>query len=69
MKIIQQIPMTILPIFLAGEFLHKIEAVFLLGLIRSPIRLRLFFAGFEGVIMGLDYGKSKCFWFRLWDSH
>ncbi len=32
MKIIQQIPMTILPMFLAGEFLHKIEAVFLLGL-------------------------------------
>jgi hypothetical protein len=39
-------PITILPMFLAG--------------LNSPIRLRLFFAGFEGVIMGLDYGKSKC---------
>jgi hypothetical protein len=28
--------------FLAGKFSHKIEAVF---------------AGFEGVFMGLDYGK------------
>ncbi len=29
-KIIQQRPITILPMFLAGEFPHKIEAVFLL---------------------------------------
>jgi hypothetical protein len=30
-NIIQQSPITILPLFLAGEFPHKIEAVFLLG--------------------------------------
>jgi hypothetical protein len=38
-KIIQQSPITILPMFLAGEFPHKIEAVFLLD-------LRGFFYGF-----------------------
>jgi hypothetical protein len=32
-KIIHQSPITILPMFLAGEFPHKIEAEFLLGLI------------------------------------
>jgi hypothetical protein len=31
--------------FFPGEFPHKIEA---------------FFAGFEGVFMGLNYGKLKC---------
>jgi hypothetical protein len=31
-KIIQQSPIKILPMFLAGEFPHKIEAGFLLGL-------------------------------------
>jgi hypothetical protein len=34
--------------FFALVFPHKIEAVF-------------FFAGFKGVFMGLDYGKSKYF--------
>jgi hypothetical protein len=38
--------------FLAGKFPHKIEAVF---------------AMFEGVFMGSDYGKSKCYGFRLWE--
>ncbi len=51
-KIIFNSPITILPIFLAEEFSHKIEAVFLLGL-----------KGF----MGLDYGKSKCYGSRLWE--
>ncbi len=37
-KIILNCPMTILPMFLAGEFSHKIEAVF---------------AGFEGAFVGL----------------
>jgi hypothetical protein len=41
------------PMFLAGEF---------------PIRLKLFFAGFKGFFMGLlDYGKSKCYGFGLWE--
>ncbi len=34
--------MTILPVLLAGDFPHKIEAVFFAGF-DSPIRLRLFF--------------------------
>jgi hypothetical protein len=64
-KIIQQSPITILPMFLAGEFHHKIEAVLLLG--DYPIKMEQFFAGFEGVFMGLDYGKSKCYGFGLWE--
>jgi hypothetical protein len=51
-KIIQQSPITILPMFLAEEFPHKIEAVF---------------AGFKWVFMGSYYGKSKCYGFRLWE--
>ncbi len=51
-NIIQQSPITILPVFFAGEIPHEIEAVF---------------AGFEGVFMGLDYGKSKCYGFGLWE--
>ncbi len=35
-------PITSLPMFFAGEFPHKLEAVF---------------AGFKGVFMGLDYGQ------------
>jgi hypothetical protein len=33
----------------------------------SPIRLKLFFDGFEGVFMGSDYVKSKCYGFGLWE--
>jgi hypothetical protein len=66
--------------FLAGEFPHKIEAVFLLCSVilqkievffagfDFPIILRLFFAGFEGVlgvrfngsqnVMGSGYGSN-----------
>jgi hypothetical protein len=51
-SIIQQSPITILPMFLAGEFHYKIEAVFFFaGFNSPPIRLRLFFAGFEGFFM------------------
>ncbi len=45
-KIILNSPTTILPMLLAGEFSQKIEAVF---------------AGFEGVLISLDYVKSKCY--------
>ncbi len=58
--------MTILPMFPAGEFPHKIEAVFFAAF-DSPIRLRLFFVGFDGVFMGSNYGKSECYGFRLWE--
>ncbi len=47
-KIIQRSPITILPMFRAGEFPRKIEAYF--AGFDSPIRLRLFFAGFEGFL-------------------
>jgi hypothetical protein len=53
-------PITILPMFLAREFSHTNEDGFLLGLMA-------FFAGFEGVFMGLDYGKSRCSGFWLWE--
>jgi hypothetical protein len=33
----------------------------------SPIPLKLLFAGFEGVFMGSDDGKSKCSGFGLWE--
>jgi hypothetical protein len=52
-KIIQQSPITILPMF------------FCWGI--PPLRLKLLFAGFGGFFMDLDYGKSKCYWFGLWD--
>jgi hypothetical protein len=31
----------------------------------SPTSLELFFAGFEEVFMGSDYGKLKCYGFEL----
>jgi hypothetical protein len=55
-KIILNRPITILSMFLAGEFSQKIEAVSF-----------FFFPGFEGVFMGSDYGKSKCYVFGLWE--
>jgi hypothetical protein len=45
-------PITILSIFFAGEFSHKIEDVFCRG---------------GGVFMGLDYGKSKLYRFGSWE--
>jgi hypothetical protein len=48
-KIILNSPITILPMFLAGEFSHMIEAVF---------------CWVQGVFMGLDYmayGNLKCY--------
>jgi hypothetical protein len=51
-EIVQQSSITILPMFLAGEFPDKIEA--------------FFFAGFQGFFMGSDYGKTKCYGFMLW---
>ncbi len=45
-------PSTILPMFFGGEFSHKIEAVF------CWVRV---------VFMGLDYGRSKSYGFRLWE--
>jgi hypothetical protein len=50
-RVILNSTIKILQMFLAGEFFHKIEAVF---------------AVFKGVFMGYsDYGKSKCYGFGL----
>jgi hypothetical protein len=51
-KIILNSPITLMLLFFAEEFSHKIEA-FLLGL--------------KGVFMGVDYGKSNCYGFGLWE--
>jgi hypothetical protein len=39
--------------------------VFLLG--DDPIKMEQCFAGFEGVFIGSDYGKPKCYGFVLWE--
>ncbi len=69
-KIIQQSPITILPMSLAGEFPYKIEVVFFFCWIQfshAEIEALFYFAGFEGFFMGSDYGKSKYYGFRLWE--
>ncbi len=69
-KIIQQSPITILRIFVAGEFTQKFEADFFAGF-DSPIRSRLFFCWVQGGflwvwimgsqnVMGSGYGSNIC---------
>jgi hypothetical protein len=47
-----KVPITIFQMLLAGRRTHKNKA---------------FFYGFKRVFMGSDYGKSKCYGFRLWE--
>jgi hypothetical protein len=63
-KIIQQSPITILPMFLVEEFLHKIEAVFA-GFDSPAIRLRIFFCLIRGGFYGFGLWEVKMLWVQV----
>jgi hypothetical protein len=47
-----KVPITIFQRLLAGD---------------EPIKMKHFLMGLKGVFVGSDYGKSKCYGFRLWE--
>ncbi len=54
-------------IFLASMDLQLRKSVLLTNVSIPTVSLYRIFAGFEGVLIDADYGKSKCYGFGLWE--